>query len=71
MRALLPSVVEAVAVRFSAGRLKDRTLDPTSLEAIGDRLRATYEVADEPLPAKLAELVEQMARRECIVEGTV
>ena len=64
MRALLPSVFEAIADRISADRLKDPTLHPDSLQTIGDRLRATYEVTDEPLPARLAELVERMARRE-------
>ena len=64
MRALLPSMFEAIAVRISADRLQEPTLHPHSLQKIGDRLRETYDVADEALPARLAELVERMARRE-------
>jgi hypothetical protein len=34
------------------------------LQQLGERLRVTYGPMDAPLPARLAELVETMERRE-------
>ncbi len=48
--------------------LVDRTSDPVlaahTLQHLGERLRLSYDVAREPLPVRLAELVERLARRE-------
>jgi hypothetical protein len=35
-----------------------------NLQQLGDRLRLTYGPVEAPLPARLAELVERLARRE-------
>ncbi len=64
MRVLLPSEVQRISVCEPTPNAIDPTLSPRSLQKIGDRLRATYDVAQEPLPARLAELVELLARRE-------
>lgn len=61
---LLPT--DAPAVRFP--RLSDSipSQAPGSydLHQLGERLRVAYGPVEAPLPARLAELVERLARRE-------
>ena len=42
----------------------DQLLGSNELQRLGDRLRVTYDPVETSLPARLAELVERLARRE-------
>jgi uncharacterized protein YidB (DUF937 family) len=42
----------------------DQSLDSNDLQQLGERLRLTYGPVETHLPARLAELVERLARRE-------
>ena len=64
MRALLPSDVEIVEVPAPTGRARGLSLSQNSLRKLGDRLQAIYDTGDEPLPARLNELIERLRRRE-------
>jgi hypothetical protein len=64
-QALLPTGV--LADGFSpppAHLLPERSPGPYDLQQLGERLRVTYGAVDTSLPARLAELVEQLVRRE-------
>ena len=63
MRALLPREVGTVQTCLPTEVPSSPALSSHSLKSLGERLRATYEVA-EPLPVRLTELVERLARRE-------
>ena len=59
-------LTDAPAVTFS--RQSDPILNQAQgscdLQQLGERLRLAYEPVEAPLPARLAELVERLARRE-------
>jgi hypothetical protein len=42
----------------------NQSLDPSDLQWLGERLRVAYGPVDAPLPTRLTELVERLARRE-------
>ena len=63
MRALLPRDVESNWVGLPAETRVRPSLSSRNLEKLGERLRATYEMA-EPLPVRLTELVDRLGRRE-------
>jgi hypothetical protein len=58
MQALLPT--DALAANTTLNQL----LDSCELQRLQDRLRLTYGPVEAPLPARLAELIERLARRE-------
>ena len=64
MQKLLPVDDPAVTFPLSTGTRPDQLLDARSLQSLGERLRGAYSLEMEPLPARLAELVERLARRE-------
>jgi hypothetical protein len=64
MRVLLPSDLERLEVPPPGEGATAPAPRPTALRELGERLRATYDVGAEPLPARLNELVERLRRRE-------
>jgi hypothetical protein len=64
MRALLPSEVDPIRVSIPTESMTDRTIRSHSLKSLGERLRASYDLLEEPLPVRLAELAERLGRRE-------
>ena len=64
MQALLPTDAPTVTFPFPVDATSDPLHATHTLQHLGERLRQSYDVAREPLPARLAELVEQLARRE-------
>ena len=53
MRTLLPSEVEPIRVSIPTKNVKDPSLGSHCLKKLGERLRASYDVVDEPLPVRL------------------
>jgi hypothetical protein len=64
MQALLPTNAPEMTSPFLADATSDSLLASHALQHLGERLRQSYDVAKEPLPARLAELVERLARCE-------
>ena len=64
MQALLPTDAPAVKLSVPARSPLDHSLKSPVLQQLGERLRVTYGPMDAPLPARLAELIETMERRE-------
>ena len=64
MQVLMPTDAPKVNFPFPVDATSDPVLASHSLQHLGERLRQSYDVAREPLPARLAELVERLARRE-------
>jgi hypothetical protein len=64
MQTLLPSDTPPIAFPLSAHATVDQSLAPSELQWLGDRLRVAYGPVEAPLPARLTELVERLARRE-------
>jgi hypothetical protein len=64
MQALHPT--EAATIKFSlpTHAVLKQSLDPSDLQWLGERLRVAYGPVEAPLPARLTELVERLARRE-------
>ncbi len=63
MHALLPREVGIVRAPLPAETPNSPALSSHSLQWLGERLRATYATA-EPLPVRLTELVDRLARLE-------
>jgi hypothetical protein len=64
MQALLPTDAPAAMFPIPGGTTVNPLLDPRELQRLGELLRLTYGPVEAPLPARLAELVERLARRE-------
>jgi hypothetical protein len=66
MQALSPTVSHAPTVTppLSADTALNQSLAPSDLQWLGERLRVAYGPVEAPLPARLTELVERLARRE-------
>jgi hypothetical protein len=64
MRGLLPIDAPAAAFSLPADATPNRVLDSGELQRLGDQLRLTYGPVEAHLPARLAELVERLARCE-------
>ncbi len=64
MRTLLPSEVEPIRVSIPTESVTDPSLGSHCLKKLGERLRASYDVVDEPLPVRLTELLDRLGRRE-------
>ena len=63
MRFLPASDIEPVQPFRSTGSASDPSLRPQLLRQLGDRLRAAYDMAEEPVPVRMTELVEQLSQR--------
>jgi hypothetical protein len=63
-QALLPT--DAPAVRFPrrSDNITSQAPGSCDLQQLGERLRVAYGPVEAPLPARLAELVERLARQE-------
>ena len=63
---LLPTDTPAAPHPFPSDSTTSEGLGSDELQMLGDRLRMTYGPVGAPLPVRLAELVERLARREPI-----
>jgi hypothetical protein len=63
-QALSPSVVLVVTPSFQSDSPSSQALGSLELQTLRDRLQLTYGPVDTLLPARLAELMERLARRE-------
>ncbi len=64
MQVLMPTDAPKVNFPFPVDATSDPVLASHSLQHLGERLRQSYDVLREPMPIRLAELVERLARRE-------
>jgi hypothetical protein len=66
MQALFPTDTHSPTVTLpsSANTTLSRSLDPSDLQWLGERLRVACGPVEAPLPARLTELVERLARHE-------
>ena len=64
MRTLRPSEVESIRVSIPAESVTDPSLGSHCLKKLGERLRTSYDVVNEPLPVRLTELLDRLERRE-------
>jgi hypothetical protein len=64
MQALFPTDNHTVTFPVSANTTLNQSLDPSDLQWLGERLRVACGPVEAPLPARLTELVERLARRE-------
>jgi hypothetical protein len=64
MQALLPTDAPAATFPLPANSTLNQLLDSRELQRLRARLRLAYGPVEAPLPARLAELVERLARRE-------
>jgi hypothetical protein len=64
MQALLPTDAPEMTFPFPVDAKSVPLLASHDLQHLGERLRQSYDMAKEPLPARLAELVERLARHE-------
>jgi hypothetical protein len=64
MQALLPIDAPQVTFSIPTRSTLDQSLNSKDLQQLGERLRLTYGPVETHLPARLAELVERLARRE-------
>lgn len=63
-QALLPTDASAARVPRRADSIPSQAPGSCDLQQLGERLRVTYGPVEAPLPARLAELVERLARQE-------
>jgi hypothetical protein len=66
MEALPLTDAPAIILSPPASATLNQSLAPSDLQWLGERLRAAYGPVETPLPARLTELVERLARRERI-----
>jgi hypothetical protein len=64
MQALHPTEVPTIKLPVPTHPVLKQSLDPSDLQWLGERLRVAYGPVEAPLPARLTELVERLARRE-------
>ena len=64
MQVLLQADAPKVAFPLLLEPASDPVLAAHALQALGERLRQSYDVAREPHPVRLAELIERLARHE-------
>jgi hypothetical protein len=65
-QALLPTNAPAATHPFPSDSTASQGLGSDELQMLGNRLRLTYGPVEAPLPVRLTELVERLARREPI-----
>ena len=63
-QALLRTDAPAVTLSGRSDTIAHQARGSCGLQQLGERLRLAYEPVEAPLPARLAELVERLARRE-------
>jgi hypothetical protein len=63
-QALLRTDAPAVTFSGRSDTISNQARGSCDLQQLGERLRLAYEPVEAPLPARLAELVERLARRE-------
>jgi hypothetical protein len=63
-QALLPTDAPTVTFPLPADTTLNQSLDAYDLQQLGERLRVAYGPVEASLPARLADLVERLARRE-------
>jgi len=63
-QALLPTDTPTVTPPFHPNSPSNEGLGSCELQTLRERLRLTYGPVETALPARLAELVERLARRE-------
>ena len=63
-QALLQSDAPAVTLPHRSDTIPSQAPGSCDLQQLGERLRLTYGPVEAPLPARLAELVERLARQE-------
>ena len=64
MQALFATDAPTVTLPLPSRATLNQSLTSSELQLLGERLRVAYGVVEAPLPARLAELVERLARRE-------
>jgi hypothetical protein len=66
MQALFPTDTHSptITLSSSANTTLSQSLDPSDLQWLGERLRVACGPVEAPLPARLTELVEPLARHE-------
>jgi hypothetical protein len=64
MQALLPTDTPAATLPLPPTTLSSQALGSDELQRLRDSLRLAYGPVEAPLPARLAELAERLARRE-------
>jgi hypothetical protein len=63
-QALLPTDAPAVKFPHQSDSIPSQAPGSCDLQQLAERLRVAYGPVEAPLPARLAELVERLARRE-------
>ena len=63
-QALLPTDTPTVPFSRRSDTIPSQAPGSCDLQQLGERLRLTYGPVEAPLPARLAELVERLERRE-------
>jgi hypothetical protein len=63
-QALLPIDTPPVTTPFHSGNPPSEGLGASELQMLGERLQLTYGPVETAFPARLAELVERLVRRE-------
>jgi hypothetical protein len=64
MQAVLPTDAPPVLLPSLSDPTLDQTQGSIDLQQLGERLRVACGPVEAPLPARLAELMERLARRE-------
>jgi hypothetical protein len=64
MQALLQTDAPAATFPLTSDSPSGQGLASRERQTLGERLQRTYALVETPLPARLAELVERLARRE-------
>ena len=63
-QALLPTDAPTVRLPRLSASIPSQAPGSCDLQQLGERLRVAYGPVEVPLPARLAELVERLARQE-------
>ena len=64
MQALLPTDAPTVMLSPLSDPTVNQTQGSIDLQQLGERLRTAYGPVEAPIPPRLAELMERLARRE-------
>jgi hypothetical protein len=64
MQALLLTEVPLATLPLQSDSTSTQGLDIDDLQWLGERMRVAYGAVEVPLPVRLSELVERLARRE-------
>jgi hypothetical protein len=67
-QALSPTDAPTATPPFPSDSPSSEGLGSLEFQTLGERLQLTYGSVEAPLPARLAELVERLVRRELVLE---